>query len=215
MNHLVKVGLALAGGALAWKIITPSSAQASQGASLGPNAGTPSGDVIVVSGDSLRFFGYPFVSDSNQITIDFGLVTKSSGGTRQHEGIDIRAALGTPVLAGGPGTVVHASCHTGTYGFYGNTVEVRHDLSNGAVLYALYAHLREFLVTVGQRVQRGTVLAYSGGKDHPCTGNSDGPHLHMELRADVNDRGHAVDPTVFFDNAPNPLYTDGARRRMD
>lgn len=76
---------------------------------------------------------------------------------------------GTQVKAIGPGEVVTA----GDGGDYGNQVVVRHE--DGT--YSQYAHLSEVKAVVGQSVQGGTLIGWSGE-----TGNATGPHLHVEIR---------------------------------
>ena len=100
---------------------------------------------------------------------------------RMHEGIDIAAALGTPIHAAASGTVIHA----GWLGGYGNLVVVDH----GDGLATAYAHASAILVAVGQQVSQGDTLSLVGS-----TGNSTGPHLHLEVR--VN--GSAVDPLLYL-----------------
>ena len=100
---------------------------------------------------------------------------------RMHEGIDIAAALGTPIHAAASGTVIHA----GWLGGYGNLVVVDH----GDGLATAYAHAFAILVAVGQQVSQGDTLSLVGS-----TGNSSGPHLHFEVR--VN--GSAVDPLLYL-----------------
>jgi murein DD-endopeptidase MepM/ murein hydrolase activator NlpD len=98
-----------------------------------------------------------------------------------HEGIDIAASSGTPILAAASGTVIHA----GWLGGYGNLVVVDH----GDGLATAYAHASSILVGVGQRVSQGQTVSLVGS-----TGNSSGPHLHFEVR--VN--GTAVDPLGYL-----------------
>ena len=100
---------------------------------------------------------------------------------RMHEGIDIAAALGTPIHAAASGTVIHA----GWLGGFGNLVVVDH----GDGLATAYAHASAILVAVGQQVSQGDTLSLVGS-----TGNSTGPHLHFEVR--VN--GSAVDPLLYL-----------------
>jgi murein DD-endopeptidase MepM/ murein hydrolase activator NlpD len=90
-------------------------------------------------------------------------------GWEYHEGQDIDAAYGTPVLAAASGKVIIASSQHG----YGNVVYIDH--GNG--LSTRYGHLSEIDVTVGQTVVRGGVLGKVGS-----TGRSTGPHLHYEVR---------------------------------
>ena len=87
-----------------------------------------------------------------------------------HHGIDIRAALGTPLYAVDSGVIVYAGPND--YG-YGNLVVIDH--GNG--WQSVYAHLSQWNVVCGQSVSVGQVIGLAGS-----TGNSTGPHLHFELR---------------------------------
>ncbi|MFJ9061218.1 M23 family metallopeptidase [Streptomyces sp. NPDC102409] len=93
----------------------------------------------------------------------------SAWSTGLHTGVDFVIPTGTQVKAIGPGEVVTA----GDGGDYGNQVVVRHE--DGT--YSQYAHLSEVKAVVGQSVQGGTLLGWSGE-----TGNATGPHLHVEIR---------------------------------
>jgi peptidoglycan hydrolase-like protein with peptidoglycan-binding domain len=99
-------------------------------------------------------------------------------GDRFHTGLDYSTQLGTPVAAAARGTVSFAGWHAGGYGVL---VTVDH----GVGLQTMYAHLSRVAVRVGQRVNRGTMIARSG-----ASGLSNGPHLHFELRV----RDAAIDP---------------------
>lgn len=106
---------------------------------------------------------------------------------RFHEGMDFTAPVGTDIFATGNGTVVYSGWRQG----YGETVEVDH----GFNYTTLYAHCSKRLVRVGQKVQRGDVIALVGN-----TGKSTGPHLHYE----VHYLGRPVDPRnyYFYDLSP-------------
>jgi len=99
-----------------------------------------------------------------------------------HTGIDLAAALGTPVLAAADGIVV-AVAHTSVG--YGNYVMIAH----GGGVITLYAHLLETDVGLGDRVARGKKIGLEGS-----SGLSTGPHVHFEVR--INDQ--VVDPTRFL-----------------
>ena len=88
-----------------------------------------------------------------------------------HLGIDISAGAGAPVYAADSGVVTMAQGGW-NYG-YGNVIQIDH--GNG--YSTLYAHLNAYFVTVCQNVSAGQQIATSGS-----TGNSQGAHLHFEVR---------------------------------
>lgn len=88
---------------------------------------------------------------------------------RNHNGIDIGATTGAPVVAANSGTVITASY----VGSYGNVVMIDH----GGGIVTNYAHGSKILVEVGQVVERGEVIMEAGS-----TGLSTGPHLHFEIK---------------------------------
>lgn len=136
-----------------------------------------------------------FAAPPSQLTVPVSGLTRASlhsswdeprSGRRRHQGIDIFARRGTPVVAAAAGEVVRIGT---TDRLGGNTVWVA---GEGARLY-YYAHLDRFAprLTVGERVEGGTTLGFVG-----TTGNARGtpPHLHFGVypatRAFL-----AVDPT--------------------
>ena len=92
-----------------------------------------------------------------------------SGGTKFHKGLDIPAPSGSPIVAIDDGVVTFSGVQNG----YGNVVMIKH--TDGKV--TLMAHNSQNLVSVGQQVKRGQVVAKIGS-----TGNSTGPHTHFEIR---------------------------------
>lgn len=86
-----------------------------------------------------------------------------------HTGIDLRVPSGSKIVAANEGVVLIAKYNVA----YGNYVVIDH----GGGISTLYAHNKKLLVSAGQTVQRGQVVAYSGS-----TGYSTGPHLHFEYR---------------------------------
>lgn len=116
------------------------------------------------------------------ISSTYGFRSSPGGiGSTYHEGIDIAVDYGSPIEATASGVVTQA----GWVGGYGNLVEIKHD----GGLVTRYGHNSALLVSVGQEVEQGTVIALAGS-----TGNSTGPHCHYEVR--IN--GDAVDPTYFL-----------------
>lgn len=89
-----------------------------------------------------------------------------------HSGVDLAAAVGSPVLAVGDGTVAFA----GKQGAYGNLVVINH--AEG--LQTRYAQLSSIKVKVGQVVKRGQAIATVGTTGNP---SSKQPHLHFEVRS--------------------------------
>ncbi len=92
-----------------------------------------------------------------------------TGKTEFHTGIDIPAPTGAKVISAAPGVVIHAGYIRG----YGNTIIIDH----GSGLSSLYAHNSSLVVSNGQEVKRGDVIAKIGS-----TGYSTGPHSHFEVR---------------------------------
>ena len=99
---------------------------------------------------------------------------------RPHEGIDVSAPAGAPIVAPAAGTVTSAGNERG----YGLVLEIDH----GYGIVTKYAHCSRISVKRGQRVQRGQVVAAVGS-----SGLSTGPHLHYEIH--VN--GKVVDPLTY------------------
>ena len=115
------------------------------------------------------------------------------GYSKLHAGTDFRAYCGTPVYASADGQVVFA----GVKGGFGNHVQIRHGNNLGAQevigdgldelqgFETSYSHLSSFVVHIGERVQMGDLLGFSGN-----TGTSTACHLHFELTI----RGQTTDP---------------------
>lgn len=91
-----------------------------------------------------------------------------------HEGIDVGAPMGTPIVAAGDGLVNFTGWMEGT-GFGILVI-----LSHGNGLRTFYAHMSRVGCRVGQEVKKGQVIGYIGS-----TGRSTGPHLHLEFRQDT------------------------------
>lgn len=101
---------------------------------------------------------------------------------RPHQGVDIAAPKGTPVNAVADGKVVYSG--NGMRG-YGKVVVVKH----ANELSTVYAHNSAILVRMGEKVEKGQVIAKVGS-----TGWATGPHLHFEVRR----RGVPEDPMSYL-----------------
>lgn len=104
---------------------------------------------------------------SGIITSRFGV--RSSIRSSSHTGLDIAASTGTPIGAAASGTVTFS----GRKGSYGNMIVITH--ANGVQTY--YGHCHSLYVSAGTQVSQGQTIASVGS-----TGNSTGPHLHLEVR---------------------------------
>ncbi|MDR1687384.1 MAG: peptidoglycan DD-metalloendopeptidase family protein [Clostridiales bacterium] len=121
----------------------------------------------------------------------WGIVTSEVGsrnnpfggpGTEPHSGIDIAVDTGTSVKAPGAGEVIYADWSAG----YGNLVTIDH----GYGIVTKYGHNSKILVSAGDFVKRGDIIAKSGS-----TGRSTGPHLHYEILVD----GYVKNPRNFIE----------------
>ena len=121
----------------------------------------------------------PIEEDVYVLTATFGACARYW--TNCHTGLDFAAPQGTPTMAASDGTVIFS----GYDGPYGNAVRVQHP--NGIATW--YAHLETTLVSAGDAVHAGDVVGLVGE-----TGNTTGPHLHLEVRAN----GAAVDPHAWL-----------------
>lgn len=104
-----------------------------------------------------------------EITSPFGKREHPKYGYEEfHTGIDVSVPSGTEIKATADGIVVFS----GYQGRNGNVVMIKH----GYGFTTVYAHNKQNLVNVGQKVKRGDIIAISGN-----TGSTTGPHLHYEV----------------------------------
>ncbi len=115
-----------------------------------------------------------------------GYVSCGINGYWGHTGMDIALPMGTPIKAAASGTVTKV-----TYSSYGYGYHVM--INHGGGMETLYAHNSRLNVQVGQWVDQGAIIAYSGN-----TGNSSGPHVHFEIRQN----GRYLDPASFVGTTP-------------
>lgn len=112
---------------------------------------------------------------------------------RHHDGLDIRAKMGSPIRAAADGEVVYCKRMRG----YGNLVLVRHDND----FFTVYAHNSVNLVRNGAKVKKGQVIAKVGR-----TGRATGPHVHFEVR-----EGPKARNPLFF--LPKTMFAQKAKER--
>lgn len=149
-----------------------STVQARQGSQSGRSVAR-SGEQKETSDVALRkirpfMAGWQWPLDQVRVTSHFG-----KRGRDFHDGIDLRAPIGTNVYAVDQGRVIYAGDRIGGYG---KMVVIRHK----GGLASVYAHNSRIRVRVGEKVAQGQKIAVSGN-----TGRSTGPHLHFEVRYGV------------------------------
>jgi len=144
---------------------------------------------IVLSKSPL--YGFPVAGKGNSAIQSFWGFERD-GGKRKHEGVDIFAKKGTPVVAVSDGII----SDTGDRGLGGKQVWERVDNFRYAIYYA---HLNEINATPGMRVKKGDTLGFVGN-----TGNAKGgpPHLHFGIY-----KYGAVDPLPFIYTTKTPNAT--------
>jgi murein DD-endopeptidase MepM/ murein hydrolase activator NlpD len=154
------------------EVPTPAPSSTSSGPSTaGPSSSTTPGTGIA---GAIHQYAWPVHGTITQVY-----------GHNGHPGIDIGVPTGTPVGAIAAGTVILARWNNG----YGNQVQVDH----GGGRVSSVAHLSAISVKQGDQVTQGQQLGLAGS-----TGNSTGPHVHLEIR----DNGKTLDPAPIIGGAP-------------
>ncbi len=127
--------------------------------------------------------------DLTRIASGYGYRTDPFTKARKfHYGMDFTSPRGTPVYATGDGVATRVDANaTG----YGNHIVIDH----GYGYESLYAHLYKYNIKVGQKVQRGDIIAFVGS-----TGRSEAPHLHYEVFKD----SERINPINFYYGSLTP-----------
>lgn len=168
---------------------------------------------VILSGNTIILPENIFFSNSKFLWPTPGFTTITSyfgyrnapteGASTYHSGIDIGAPTGSNIIAITSGTV----SYTGFYGAGGYTVTIKSD--NFTISYCHVSPT--FLVTVGQYVTKGSIIAMVGPKNvygvpnnpykdsagNPTNGASTGPHLHLTIKKD----GKAVNPLDYISSS--------------
>lgn len=143
--------------------------------------------------------------DTGYFSSSFGVRTDPfTKKATHHDGLDISAPRGTPVMSTAAGTVIYA----GRYYNYGQFIVVDH----GGGYQTAYGHLHKIVVRKGQKVSKGSVIGEVGS-----TGRSTAPHLHYEVRVNgvaVNPMDYVFDevesfPKMATDNHGHSEAVDG------
>lgn len=145
-------------------------------------------DASSFTNDANGTIQWPFLTGV-PITSGFGgrQVEGCSFCSTNHMGVDFAPGEGTPIRSVAAGTVIKVQAHDGGFG---NDVWVQHDV-DGKQFVSVYGHMKDdtFEVVRGQQIEVGQVLGQVGS-----TGNSTGPHLHLEIHVD----GVPVDPLAWL-----------------
>lgn len=122
--------------------------------------------------------------NEGRISSPFGYRTSPTGRRREfHNGVDIANKSGSNITAAGSGIVTFSDYNGG----YGRMLIISH----GYGYTSIYAHNQKNLVSVGDKVEKGQVIAQVGS-----TGRSTGPHVHFEVRLD----NEPIDPLSLIED---------------
>ncbi|MDP5339371.1 MAG: M23 family metallopeptidase [Nodularia sp. (in: cyanobacteria)] len=131
--------------------------------------------------------GYPLQQKASVLLAYGWQINPTNGEVFFHSGVDFLAAVGSPVQAIAPGTIVFAN----DQGTYGQLVIINH----AGNLQSRYAHLGGIKVSVGQKVNAGDLLGTVGTTGEPTGGR---PHLHFEMRSSSDLGWVAEDPQGYL-----------------
>ncbi|QIK63196.1 peptidoglycan DD-metalloendopeptidase family protein [Leucobacter viscericola] len=109
-----------------------------------------------------------------------------------HNGIDLAAAEGTPIMAAAEGVATNV----GVVNMGGKEIRLQHPSG----FATRYSHLSRFAVHEGQSVQQGNVIGYVGS-----TGMSTGPHLHYMVHTPPGGWNNMTDPAPYLDGSAKML----------
>jgi murein DD-endopeptidase MepM/ murein hydrolase activator NlpD len=135
-------------------------------------------------------WAFPSINPCPEAVLTSGFGYRRSPFTRRwkfHTGLDLAGPYGLPIIAPGPGLVIQAGFDSG----YGRSLQIDH----GYGLVSRFAHASKLYVAVGDKVDRGQLIAAVGS-----SGQTTGPHLHYEVM--VN--GERVDPMFYISRSQLP-----------
>lgn len=148
------------------------------------------GDAADIQAEADRLAAQFLWPTLGRVGVGFGLRPHPmTGKVTLHNGVDIGAPCGQAVVAPVAGRVIHAG-YAKDAGYF---IRIDHGVLKGRAVYTTYLHLSAFLVSVGQPVTRGQVVARVGS-----TGETTGCHLHFSVVQD----GRVVDPMTYLLTSP-------------
>lgn len=152
---------------------------------------------------------YDFKDLTDRIIGRYGDYRKSHIRGHKHSGIDIKGNLSEPVYSIGQGMVSHIFRD-----FPHKTVYIRHQDKRGIPFYSVYIHLEDIQVHQGEKVTENTIIGrLFNPKELDQSDFGTPPHLHFEIRHNIDDKGNAsfscmtmgelnnycMDPLTFFE----------------
>ena len=144
-------------------ISDPNGGSSSSGGSSGGRSGGSESSGVTVGSSWLVPCSY------KMITSPFGFrESPTTGASTYHQGVDLSASAGTPIVASRGGTVTVAS-YSNAAGYY---VTINH----GDGFSSIYMHMTNYIVSSGQKVNQGQTIGYVGK-----TGIATGNHLHFGI----------------------------------
>ena len=174
-------------------IVTEEETQDTNGETIPPGPGEGESEKVPVVEEETPTYAEPtaqvIIPEEKLVTPVIGTLTSSfgyrshpiDGEWKHHDGVDIMAEEGAPILSFASGEVDYIG-ESPSYGLY---MQIKHD--NG--MASFYAHCSEIHVKKGARVFAGESIGKVGS-----TGNVMGPHLHFELKKD----GVRIDPSAYL-----------------
>lgn len=154
------------------------------------NKDNPSVKDVIKVYTPYSYFNKSFIYPLDEITVSgiFGNIRKQGYSALQHLGVDLDAEIATPVYSVNDGVISFAEYLV----TYGNTLIIDHGLG----IYSLYLHMDSFKVEVGEKINRGEIIGFSGSSGYSIL-----PHLHFSLKV----KGASVDPLRFIKTIENSL----------
>lgn len=143
----------------------------------GHNSGESGSIAYLLRNDMTQYVGGDFISPFK--SYNWRKEVTSAYGTREHPishiqkfhaGVDLGVPLGTPIYAVNNGTVLYVRYSDTGYGYH-------FVINHGGKITTTYAHCSQIFVVAGDKIKQGQLIAKVGS-----TGNSTGPHLHLEVR---------------------------------
>ena len=172
---------------------------------------------VLIGGTGCQTPDYP--PGAPRIASDYGSMLGVNGGRRDriHTGIDIKGGFGQEILAAADGRVLAVTVDA----YAGPTVIVNHGKGKqGDTVMGLYTHLGETLVSTGEQVARGQVIARLGNNHGQFKGFAGVRHLHFGISRDVVEfyglsPAGSLNPHLYWSDGPYRITCFEANREYE